>query len=81
MSERTDEFVSGDIIVQIGHPMRFVVCSSGYELYYIRVWDTDTGKPGMLLEKMPKYKCHSEFVKLEHRDPDDIDWSVKPCGN
>ena len=80
MDETIEEFEPGDIIAKIGEPEKWVVFSSGFDLYYLRILDVNTGQPGQYLDHVRKGYCHQNCVKLEHLDPkemEEMDWSAK----
>ena len=80
MDETIEEFETGDIIAKIGEPEKWVVFSSGFDLYYLRILDVNTGQPGPYLDHVRKGYCHQNCVKLEHLDPkemEEMDWSAK----
>lgn len=77
MDETIEEFKPGDIIAKIGDPEKWVVYSSGFDRYYLRILDVNTGQPGPYLAHVRKLHCYETFIKLEHRDPMEMDWSAE----
>lgn len=80
MDETIEEFEPGDIIAKIGDSEKWVVISLGFDLYYLRILDVNTGQPGPYLDHVRKGYCHQNCVKLEHLDPkemEEMDWSAK----